>query len=298
MISRWLLRALAAEFLLLAAVIGGATTFAPASLLWAFAGLILVNLGLAAATYAVLRLVATARRPRRTDGARRCWRSAAGEVLALFASFALLQPFERWWMGAEPSGPASAGRIPVLLVHGYLCNRGAWWWMRRRLRARNYMVATINLEPPLASIDALATQLSGRIDAVLALTGAAQVVLVTHSMGGLVARAYLQRCGAGRVAALVTLGAPHHGTEAARLGCGQNARQMQPGGPWLQALEAGPLPGVPCASIWSPADEFLLPPETARLASARATVLSDLGHLAMLYSPAVLACVVAELGPA
>jgi pimeloyl-ACP methyl ester carboxylesterase len=37
-------------------------------------------------------------------------------------------------------------------------------------------------------------------------------------MGGLVARAYLARHGAGRVAKLVTMGSPHHGTSLARLG--------------------------------------------------------------------------------
>ena len=80
---------------------------------------------------------------------------------------------------------SAPGRIPILLVHGYLCNRGLWWWLRRRLRARRHVVATINLEPPLAGVDRLAAQLGERIEALLAETGAEKVLLVTHSMGGL-----------------------------------------------------------------------------------------------------------------
>jgi len=118
---------------------------------------------------------------------------------------------------------------------------------------------------------------------------------VTHSMGGLVCRAYLQQSGAGRVAGLVTLAAPHHGTRIARLGLGINAGQMQPDSDWLRALNARPLPSIPIASIWSVDDEILVPPATSRIARARETVFSGLGHLAMVFSPAVLACLESEL---
>ena len=101
-------------------------------------------------------------------------------------------------------GRSPPGALPVLLVHGYLCNRGLWWWLRRGLRARHFEVATINLEPPFASIDHFVGQLRARIEALVAETGAPKVVLVTHSMGGLVARAYLQHHGAARVGKLVT----------------------------------------------------------------------------------------------
>jgi pimeloyl-ACP methyl ester carboxylesterase len=56
-------------------------------------------------------------------------------------------------------------------------------------------VATINLEPIYTSIDDFVDPLARRIDAVLAETGAERLILVGHSMGGLVARAYLQRYG-------------------------------------------------------------------------------------------------------
>jgi triacylglycerol lipase len=216
------------------------------------------------------------------------------EWLAYLALFVLIQPFERLWMGNDALAPSAPGRAPALLVHGYMCNRGAWWWLRGRLRAAGFIVATVNLEPPLGGIDAFADQLHSRIEALCAGTGAGQVVLVGHSMGGLAARAYLYRHGPTRVAKLVTLGSPHHGTRLARFGPGRNAREMQPGSAWLRALEA-PAPPVPALSIWSAADNFISPQDSSRLAGARERMVPALGHLAMLFSPVILAMLIDEL---
>jgi len=298
MISRAFCAAYALETLLLLATtavwIGGGFP-TPAAVLAACAALLLLNAGATIAAYALLRRYSVAFTLPGGAGRAHSWRCAVGEVLALFTTFALVQPFERWWMGRESLEELAPGRMPVLLVHGYLCNRGLWWWLRRRLRARQFAVATVNLEPPHAGLDQLAARLGERIDALLAQTGAGQVVLVTHSMGALVARAYLRQRGAARVAALVTLAAPHHGTHVARLGRGRNAHEMLPESDWLRRLNAGPLPPIPIASIWTRDDEILTPPDTARLAGARETVLRGLGHMAMVFSPAVLACLEAEI---
>ena len=71
-------------------------------------------------------------------------------------------------------------------------------------------------------------------------------MIVAHSMGGLVARAYLRRHGGAQVARVITLGTPHHGTALANLAPGSNARQMsRPGGQpnaWLAQLAASETP--------------------------------------------------------
>ncbi len=297
MMSRWLRGVVIAEAIALliavAALLRGASIVA--SGLTTGAALVAANLCAVAAIYGILRLYA-ATAPR--DGVARrvrSWRCAFTEILALFAAFVVIQPFERWWMGADAVGKLDPGRVPVLLVHGYLCNRGLWWRLRRRLRARRFAVATINLEPPLAGLDRLAAQLDERIDALLAETGAEKVMLVTHSMGGLAARACLRRRGAVGVAGLVTLAAPHHGTRIARLGLGRNAREMQPDSEWLRRLNGEPPPPIPMATLWSRDDEIIDPPETSRLAGARETILDGVGHIAMAFSPTVLAWVEAEL---
>jgi triacylglycerol lipase len=207
------------------------------------------------------------------------------EYAAFLVNFVLISPFERWWMGADRLGP-SGERPPILLVHGYGCSRGAWWWQRRRLETAGWLVATINLEPIYTSIDNYIDPLAQRVDAVLAETGAAQLILVGHSMGGLVARAYLARYGANRVLRLITLGTPHGGSQLARIGIGQNSRQMEPGSAWLQRLSAQ-APPPETVVIYSPHDNYVMPQANLQLAGATLRPINGLGHLAMLFSTRV-----------
>lgn len=222
-------------------------------------------------------------------------RAVLVEWLSFFALFAFILPFERWWMGSDRTGRLPDGRLPVLLVHGYMCNRGFWWWFRRRLRERGFAVATVNLETPFSDIDILADQLDRRIEALAAETGAPRVTVVSHSMGGLVTRAYVRRKGAGRIARFVCIAAPHHGTAVAQLGIGTNARQMEPGSEWIEALNREPPLPVPVLSIWSAGDEVVSPQASSRLEGAREAVLPATGHIAMAFSRPILDLVVADL---
>lgn len=253
-----------------------------AALLFAVGGVLLLRLWLIALVYALGR-------PYRSTSPRlRCWPAIAmfgAEYAAFIACFVFIAPVERWWMGGDRLRPG-ADRLPVLLIHGYGCSRAVWWWHRRRLEAAGWSVLTINLEPLYASIDHYVEPLARRIDEVLAQSGATQLILVGHSMGGLVARAYLRRHGAAQVRLLVTLGTPHGGSELARFGIGEGARQMRPGSAWLAAL--GPPP-VDTLTIYSVHDNYVLPSTRLDLPGARRCALERLGHLAMLFSPRVAA---------
>ena len=84
-----------------------------------------------------------------------------------------------------PDDPPTRSPAPVLLVHGVLCNAGVWTSMRRRLATAGAgPLHAISYGPPLASIERFAGQLAAKIDAILDQTGARDVALVTHSMGG------------------------------------------------------------------------------------------------------------------
>jgi len=255
---------------------------------------VLAVLVLAAAAPLMLTALAYAFAAAAGPGVRIGLRGLAGEALALAFAFLVTQPFERWVMGSDAVGRLPPGSEPVLLVHGYMCNRGLWWWFRRELRRCGLAVATISLETPVSPIDTMARQLSKRIDALLAETGAGQVAIVAHSMGGLVTRALLGTQGDPRIARFVTLAGPHHGTAVALLGLGENARQMRPGSAFLAGLPPLP-PDLPTLSVWSVGDEIIAPPSSSRLGGADETVLSGLGHVAMVFSPAVLDRVAAAL---
>ena len=115
------------------------------------------------------------------------------EVAAFFALFTVIMPFDRLFMGPDRLVRSEGGRAPLLLIHGYQCNRGFWIELRNRLTRAGWQVATISLDPVFNDIDGYVEQVSRRIEDVCAATGADKVMLVGHSMGGLVSRAYLRR---------------------------------------------------------------------------------------------------------
>lgn len=236
------------------------------------------------------------RAPAQRLGAARTLCMIVCEWGAFIANFVVLSPFENLWMGPDRLRQ-SAERPPLLLVHGYGCSRAAWWWLRHRLEAHGWVVATINLEPIYTDIEHYVEPLTRRIDDVLAATGAARLILVGHSMGGLAIRAYLRRHGADKVVRVVTLGTPYGGSELARIGFGANGRQMVPGNDWLVRLADFTQP-VETTTIFSPHDNYVMPQTNLQLAGATRRPLDGLGHLTMLYSPRVADALVEALGGA
>lgn len=227
-------------------------------------------------------------------------RHVVAEIAAIVAAYAILQPFERAWMGATGPAPQPGARLPVLLVHGYACNRAVWRSLVRGLSARGESVYAVSFEPVGGAIDLWVPPLAVYIDELLALTGRDRVVLVAHSMGGLAARAYLCAHGGAKVARVITLGAPHQGSLHARLGCGENARQMEPGSPWLTALAAAENSGIaaPLVSIYSHHDNFVAPQASAVHPHARNVGLAGVGHLTMHFSRPVRELLLQEIDAA
>jgi pimeloyl-ACP methyl ester carboxylesterase len=261
---------------------------------------------LALATAVAIRLVlvgmtfALARRFRAARTRLPPWQAVRlflGESFAFALLFALLQPLARWF--ARPPAPAPATATPpVLLIPGIYCNGAVWWWLVRRLRAQGLRnLFPLTLEPPLADIATLASRLAGEIERICEQTQAQRVVLVGHSMGGLIARAYLRDFGSARVARVVTLASPHHGSELARVAIGAGGAQLRPGNRWLAALNAAEhaVPPVPIVSLFSWHDNFVAPQDSAVLAHATNVDLTGVGHLALLFSEPVAQRVAGEI---
>ncbi len=202
-----------------------------------------------------------------------------------------------WWRLRDP--PPAPAAVPVLLLHGVLCNGGVWRAWIPRLAGRGLgPVYTLSYGPPFASIELFADQTAAKIDAILAATGAHKVALVAHSMGGLVARAYLRRHGGGKVRCLLTLGTPHHGSMHAWLFPGTCLAQMRPRGDWLAELNRNEPAPVPTVSLWSWHDSMVAPQTSSRLAGAANVELTGVGHNALLHDARVFDLVAAELAQA
>ncbi len=193
-----------------------------------------------------------------------------------------------WRAAAEPDRlPASArGRRGVVFVHGFICNRGIWNPWLRRLRMLDRPFVAVSLEPVFAGIDDYVSTVEEAVRRVEAATGLAPIV-VAHSMGGLVARAWLRTCDArtahDRVARIVTIGTPHRGTWLAGLALSPNARQMRMGSAWMSGL-GGAEPAQRSGLFtcwWSECDQIVFPPPTAVLPGSEARQLEGVAHVAL-----------------
>lgn len=229
------------------------------------------------------------------------WRSLVGELIASITVFIFRQP----WSFARPALQPAAStitRIPVVLVHGYLCNHRIWDDVGQRLRAQGHAVYAIDLEPLLGSIDNYAAAVETAVQALLAHTGQAKVALVGHSMGGLAIRAWMRAQGSHRVARVLTLGTPHVGTALARAAHTVNGRQMQWHSAWLTTLAAqeNTTTHALLRIAITPQDNIVSPQRAQVVADIHPTVFEGIGHVQMcLHRPVIdwIAQQLADLGP-
>jgi len=247
----------------------------------------------------------------------------AKEIDARAMMFGLTEPFHQWVMPKKTENALQYKDkpcVPVLLVHGYFSNRGIFWQLRKRLMAAAVgPVYTLNLEPLLGGIDSMVPVLGRRIEQVCKQANASQVIIVAHSMGGLVTRRYMANSMATavvtttaitlpmphegvnetpmRVKRFVTLGSPHHGSEMSGFSIGQCVREMRLASPWLRALEqaeAG-MEHPPTLSIYTLNDDLIYPPESSKLDWAHNIPVAAVGHVSMLFSKPIAERIIAEI---
>ncbi|MCW2699902.1 MAG: hypothetical protein JWQ45_1437 [Blastococcus sp.] len=200
------------------------------------------------------------------------------------------------------AGDPLAARIPVILVHGLIDNRSIFTVMRRSLRRRGFAhVCSWNYSPLLADVIRGARDLGEHIERICQQTGHDRVHVVGHSLGGLIARYYVQRMGGDqRVDSLVTLGTPHSGSLLAHVLPTPLVRQLRPGSPVLQELEE-PAPGcrTPVTAVYSDLDQVVLPTASGRCDHpdliTRNVLVRGVGHMSLPIHRAVVDEVAATL---
>jgi pimeloyl-ACP methyl ester carboxylesterase len=191
-------------------------------------------------------------------------------------------------------GDVEAAGTPILLVHGMVDNRSVFTLLRRGLRRRGFgRVLTTNYSPVTNDVRAAAAALAAQVEALVAETGYERLHVVGHSLGGLIARYYVQRLGGDeRVHTLVTLGTPHGGTLPAYLLPAGLCRQLRPGSDLYAELE-NPAPGCRTRFItyWSDLDQMIVPQRNARLdhpdLTARNVLVRSVGHMSLPIQPRV-----------
>ncbi|MCD6287846.1 MAG: alpha/beta fold hydrolase, partial [Candidatus Hydrogenedentes bacterium] len=172
-----------------------------------------------------------------------------------------------------------SAKTPILLVPGFGAFAPCMGSLGHMLRSRG-SGPVFEFQPGVmfAPIEEFANRLSARIDSILKSTGADRIDLVGHSMGGLVARYYIEQLGGdSKVRRCVTIHTPHHGTILAFLVPGENTRQMRPHSTFLTRLnfmETDPRRRR-ISSIWSPFDNIVIPPTSSILGGSARNIRID-----------------------
>jgi pimeloyl-ACP methyl ester carboxylesterase len=187
----------------------------------------------------------------------------------------------------DSDGEFGVSGMPVVFVHGLADRPSIFSKLQNGLRgcgAGPFVTATYSVLNP--DIRVAARMLAEQVERVQEQNGGRPVCLIGHSMGGLIARYYVQRLGGdAHVPLVITLATPHSGTAMALWAPPHPVlRQLRPGSPLLAEL-AEPCAG--CRSqfvaFYSNLDEAIIPSSRARIdhpdLRVRNILVDSVGHL-------------------
>lgn len=180
-------------------------------------------------------------------------------------------------------------RPPVVMVPGFFLPTAIWVPLAKRLKDRGYVnQVTVPHWPSFGDIRDYAAAAAFRTQQIQEKTGAKQVEVIGHSMGGLVLRYFVKNLGGDKVAAhYVSFGTPQHGTVIGKLWPCTSTDQMLPGSEFLTQLNAGDeTPGpVKYTSIRTNTDEIVLSEKSPILEGASNHLVPYAEHLELVWDP-------------
>ncbi len=221
------------------------------------------------------------------------WRAVPRALVLGWASMVLaliLLPlrFVRFSDRTAGTTPDSDPAPSVILVHGIFHNASAWLLYRpilSRAGLRHHFFLEYN---SATSIFAEAEDRLAALTAkVLQARPGRQVILIGHSLGGLLARTTASRPEfAPHLAGLITLTTPHGGSILGRLGLTRLARSLHPDSALMRSLaQRLPPANLPKLAVVVPTDGLVLPNTAADPPGPGWTVrrTPPMGHIDVLY---------------
>ncbi|MFF4466798.1 lipase [Streptomyces sp. S1A1-8] len=218
---------------------------------------------------------------------------AAESVGQLTGQFSRSMP---WRSTGRDEQPPTGSGIPVMLVHGLADRASIVSPLQRELRGcgvGSLNLASYNVLTP--DIRTAARALGEQVELASAQSSGLPVVVIGYSLGGLIARYYVQRlAGDAYVPLVITLATPHGGTATALLAPAHPLlRQLRPGSELLTEL-AEPAAGCRTrfVAFYSDLDEAVIPAARGRIdhpdLAARNVLVPGVGHLTLpLHQPVV-----------
>jgi triacylglycerol lipase len=198
-------------------------------------------------------------------------------------------------LALTPALPAAAAPgTPVIFVHGYTGSASNWTTAMSVFRAGGYSSSDLFAYEYNSYGDNVtnARGLASYVSTVRSRTGASQVDIVNHSMGGLVSLWYLKQLGGAQyVRHLASLAGANHGTTfAAACLIYTTCQQMYPGSSFINTLSAGDeTPGSTRYGTWySPCDGIIVPYTSTVLSGATNNYVACQTHLGYLTDTVIL----------
>ncbi len=178
---------------------------------------------------------------------------------------------------------------PILLVHGYL-NQSNVWWLQKKWLVHFGLgpIYSINLGHPFRSIRDYAAKIDEKAKEIAKETRREDLILIGHSMGGLVSLWYAHKIAPHKVSQIITIATPIFGTPVAKIGLGPNAREMEKKSLFLQELhEAIKSQKIRMQHIATRTDQLVVPGTSALIAENEHRIFDGIGHISLLYSKRV-----------
>ncbi len=177
-------------------------------------------------------------------------------------------------------------RNPILLIHGITDTSYKMRKIASHLSDLGWQVQTIDLTPNNGDsrLEILAGQVADLVDRIL--VPHQHIDIIGFSMGGMVARYYIQRLGGiDRVQRFITLSSPHRGTLAAYFSNRPGCVQMRPDSQFVRDLDRDVhvLKQLNFTSIWTPFDLIILPPSSSQLGIGTELMFPVAAHPLMVF---------------
>lgn len=173
----------------------------------------------------------------------------------------------------------------VLLISGWTGRQFLWNPMAERFKAVGYDVITAKMPGHgFGSIEDTACRAAVLLSEVRRFYD--QVIVIGHSMGGLVGRTIIQHLELAQIDAFVSLGTPHWGTYTAYLApWSESACQMRPGSFFLKSLNEADWPeNLPALALQASFDELVVPARNAKVPWATNRTVPFTNHVSIAFS--------------
>lgn len=189
---------------------------------------------------------------------------------------------------AVPSIPSVLpGEDVVVLVHGLLATAGAFRPLRARLENELGVKTASFTHVPFTSVRRIAKQLEA---IVATIPDGARIHVIGHSLGGVVARWFVQEMSGGRrVVQTISMGAPFGGAPLAKRLPVLVGAELHPRSRLLGRLrEVAQNHPIPHLSIAGVVDRTAPPHTTCALPHGEIVMLDGLGHNGLLFDHSAL----------